>query len=112
MSRRHLVFACEGSRLAGTLDEAGGATGLLIVSGGNEVRAGAWNGQAQFAARIAAAGFPVLRFDRRGCGDSEGPNGEFRASAPDIAAALAAFRANARTSPASSPWATATRPRR
>lgn len=92
MSRRHVVFACDGSALAGTIDEGAATTGLLIVSGGNEVRAGAWNGQALLAARIAAAGFPVLRFDRRGVGDSEGPNGDFRSSAPDIAAALAAFR--------------------
>ena len=92
MSRRHLAFDCEGSRLIGTLDEAQGASGLLIVTGGNELRAGAWNGQAQFAVRIASEGFPTFRFDRRGVGDSEGPNGEFRSSAPDIAAALAAFR--------------------
>ena len=92
MSRRHLTFTCEGSLLAGTLDEGEAATGLLIVSGGNELRAGAWSGQAQLAARIARAGYPVLRFDRRGVGDSDGPNGEFRSSAPDIAAALAAFR--------------------
>lgn len=91
--RRHLAFSCEGSLLAATLDDGPGSTGLLLVSGGNEVRAGAWNGQAQFAARIAAAGFPVFRFDRRGIGDSEGGNGGFRTSVPDIAAALAAFRA-------------------
>ena len=93
MSRRHLTFACEGSQLAGTLDEAGAATGLLIVSGGNELRGGAWAGQAQLAAKVADAGFPVFRFDRRGTGDSEGPSGDFRSSAPDIAAALAAFQA-------------------
>ena len=33
-----------------------------------------------------------MRFDRRGVGDSEGPNREFLSSAPDLAAALAAFR--------------------
>lgn len=92
MSRRHFTFACEGARLVATLDDAPGRTGLLLVSGGNEVRGGAWNGQAQFAARIADAGFPVLRFDRHGVGDSEGSNGEFRSSGPDITAALAAFR--------------------
>ena len=92
MTRRHLAFDCEGSRLVGTLDDAAGTSGLLLVSGGNEVRAGAWNGQALLAARIAAEGFPVFRFDRRGVGDSEGGNGGFRTSAPDIAAALAAFR--------------------
>ncbi len=91
--RRHFTFACDGSTLIASLDEADGSTGLLLVSGGNELRSGAWNGQARFAARIAVAGFPVLRFDRRGVGDSEGGNGGFRSSGPDIAAALAAFRA-------------------
>jgi exosortase A-associated hydrolase 1 len=92
MTRRHLTFACEGSMLVGSLDEGPATSGLLIVSGGNEVRSGPWNGQAQLAAQIAEAGFPVFRFDRRGVGDSDGPNGEFRSSAPDIAAAVAAFR--------------------
>ena len=91
MSRRHLTFTCDGSRLAGTLDEGHASTGLLIVSGGNELRGGAWAGQAQLAASIARAGYPVFRFDRRGVGDSEGPGGDFRSSAPDIAAAFAAF---------------------
>jgi exosortase A-associated hydrolase 1 len=92
---RHVTFACEGSTLVGTIDEAAGGTGLLLVSGGNELRSGAWAGQAQFAARIAAQGHPVFRFDRRGVGDSDGPNGEFRTNGPDISAALAAFRAAA-----------------
>jgi exosortase A-associated hydrolase 1 len=93
MSRRHFVFDCEGAKLVGTLDEAVGAAGLLIVSGGNETRAGAFSGQARLAARIAAAGHPVFRFDRRGVGDSEGVNMGFRHSAEDIPAALIAFRA-------------------
>lgn len=93
MTRRHLEFACEGATLVGSLDEAPGTAGLLLVSGGNELRCGAWSGQALLAARLAAAGHPVFRFDRRGVGDSDGPNGGFRSSGPDIAAALAAFRA-------------------
>lgn len=93
MTRRHVFFDCEGATLVGTVDEAAGTSGLLIVSGGNELRSGAWSGQAQLAARVAREGFPVMRFDRRGVGDSSGPNGEFRSSAPDISAALAAFRA-------------------
>jgi exosortase A-associated hydrolase 1 len=92
VTRRHFTFDCQGSRLAATIDDASGTTGLLLVSGGNEIRAGAWNGQARLAAHVAAEGYPVMRFDRRGVGDSEGPNGEFRASDPDVAAALAAFR--------------------
>jgi exosortase A-associated hydrolase 1 len=93
MTRRHFTIACEGAALAATLDEGGASAGLLLVSGGNELRSGAWGGQALLAARIATEGFPVLRFDRRGVGDSDGPNGGFRSSAPDLAAALAAFRA-------------------
>ena len=97
MTRRHLSFSCEGARLFGTIDlpEASSAatSGLLIVSGGNEIRSGAWSGQAMLAAQIARAGFPVLRFDRRGIGESEGENRGFRHSGLDIAAALAAFRA-------------------
>jgi exosortase A-associated hydrolase 1 len=92
MSRRHFAFDCLGSTLAGTIDEAPGATGLLIVTGGNETRAGAFSSQARLAAEIASAGYPVMRFDRRGVGDSEGVNMGFRHSAEDIAAALAAFR--------------------
>ena len=92
MTRRHLAFTCEDDRLVGTLDEASGNSGLLIVTGGNEIRSGAFSGQAHLAARIAAAGHPVFRFDRRGVGDSEGDNLGFRESAPDVAAAMAAFR--------------------
>lgn len=93
MSRDALEFACAGDTLFGTLDAGAGDTGLLIVSGGNEIRAGAWAGQAQLAARVAAAGHPVFRFDRRGVGDSAGVNHGYRESSADIAAALAAFRA-------------------
>src|SRR3546814_10564344 len=47
---------------------------------------------ARLAQRVAAAGHPVFRFDRRGIGDSEGANGGFESSGPDIVAAIAAFR--------------------
>lgn len=97
MTRRHLTFTCEGATLVGTLDigAASGSSGLLLVSGGNELRSGAWNGQAQLAARLADAGFPVFRYDRRGVGDSEGENPTFRYSRADIAAAAKAFLAAA-----------------
>ncbi len=93
MSRLQLTFNCEGTTLAGTLDTAPSTSGLLIVSGGNEVRSGAFSGQAALAARIARKGFPVFRFDRRGVGDSGGENRGFRKSRKDIEAAVAAFRA-------------------
>lgn len=94
MTRRHITFDCEGSRLVATIDGDAGATcGLLLVTGGNELRSGAFAGQARLAARLAKKGFVIMRLDRRGVGDSEGANGEFRTSGPDIAAAIAAFRA-------------------
>ena len=95
MTRLSHTFGCGSLTLAGTLDTAPGRTGLLIVSGGNEIRSGAFGGQADIAARIARAGFPVFRFDRRGIGDSEGENRGFRHSAKDISSALDAFRAMA-----------------
>jgi exosortase A-associated hydrolase 1 len=93
--RHQLSFDCEGAALAATLDAAPGGAGLLIVSGGNEIRSGAHRGMAMLAQRVAAAGHPVFRFDRRGVGDSEGDNGGFEASRADIMAAIAAFRAAA-----------------
>lgn len=92
MSRLHFEFGCGSLKLAGALDTAPGTTGLLIVSGGNEVRSGAFSGQSKLAAHLSAKGFPVFRFDRRGVGDSEGDNRGFKASAGDISAALDAFR--------------------
>lgn len=92
MNRRHVSFPCDAETLFGTLDHATGAVGLLIVSGGNEIRSGAFAGMAQLAEDLAVNGYPVFRFDRRGVGDSSGENGGFRTSAADIAAALTELR--------------------
>lgn len=91
--RRLIEFPCAGETLMGTLDAAPGTTGLLIVSGGNEIRIGAHRGMAELAATLAADGVPVFRFDRRGIGDSSGTNAGYEGSAPDIAAAAATFAA-------------------
>ena len=90
--RRLIQFACAGETLIGTLDEAASTTGLLIVSGGNEIRIGAHRGMALLAQRVSAAGHPVLRFDRRGIGDSTGENRGFESTADDIAAATNVLR--------------------
>ena len=90
--RQPVPFDSNGSCLVGTLDPApGGRIGLLIVSGGNEVRSGAHRGMAMLAARVATTGFPVFRFDRSGVGDSSGPNRGFLGSAHDIFNATSAF---------------------
>lgn len=90
--RELIAFDCAGETLLGTLDRAGGDTGLLIVSGGNEVRIGAHRGMAWLAERLAERGMSAFRFDRRGIGDSTGENGGYASSGSDIAAAAAAFR--------------------
>ncbi len=93
MTRSFHHIACAGETLAATFDSAPGATALLIVSGGNEIRSGAHAGMAQLASRIAEQGFPVLRYDRRGIGESTGQNGSFLDSAAEIAAAAEFLRA-------------------
>jgi pimeloyl-ACP methyl ester carboxylesterase len=93
--RRPLSFPCGAETLAGTLDPGEGSTGLLIVNGGTQIRIGAHRGMQALAARVAATGYPVFRFDRRGVGDSDGSDPGFRDSSPDITAAVAAFRAEA-----------------
>lgn len=90
--RRVIAFLCGETTLFGTLDEASSATGLLIVSGGNEIRIGSHRGMASLAKAIVAEGFPVLRYDRRGIGDSEGENRGFLSASDDLRAAVAAFR--------------------
>lgn len=91
--RQHFTFDCADETLAATLDSGDASTGLLIVSGGNEIRSGAHAGMAALAAHVAAAGYPVMRYDRRGIGDSTGANEGFESSADDIAAAVQAARA-------------------
>ena len=92
MTRTHFSFSCEGSQLAASCDHADGDVGLLIISGGNELRSGAFAGHARIARDISTAGYPVFRFDRRGVGDSEGANHGFEDSSADVAAAIQAFR--------------------
>ncbi len=92
--RRLIEIPCDGETLVATLDEAPGQTGMLIVSGGNELRCGAHRGMALLAQTLAQRGVPVLRYDRRGIGDSSGINAGFESGAADMAAAAAALRAS------------------
>ncbi|MCA3254401.1 MAG: hydrolase 1, exosortase A system-associated [Alphaproteobacteria bacterium] len=90
---RPLAIPCAGATLAATLHPADGATGVLIVTGGVQTRWGAHRGLLDLAAGLAEAGHPVLRFDRRGVGDSSGDDPGYRDSLPDMLAARDALRA-------------------
>ena len=86
------TFRCGDDLLGGTYDHGDRTTGMLMVTGGTELRSGAHYGMARLAAAVAERGFPVFRFDRRGVGDSEGVDPGFADSGPDIAAAVAAVK--------------------
>lgn len=89
-----VVFECEGSRLLGMVHQPTHPRerGLLIVvAGGPQYRGGLARVQVRLARRLAANGVPVMRFDYRGLGDSEGQFRGFRQVEADIAAALRVF---------------------
>ncbi len=74
-----------------SLPAAPGPRGILIVTGGPQYRVGSHRQFVLLARALAAQGWPVLRFDLRGMGDSEGSARDYRAAGPDIAGALAQF---------------------
>lgn len=89
------TFACGGGELLGILHrpEAAAKRGVLVVVGGPQYRIGSHRQFLLLARALAGAGFPVLRFDHRGIGDSDGPYLGFEALDDDIAAAVDAFQA-------------------
>ncbi|MDZ4397918.1 hydrolase 1, exosortase A system-associated [Hydrogenophaga sp.] len=67
-------------------------TGVVIVVGGAQYRAGSHRQFTQLARFLAEGGFPVLRFDLPGMGDSPGELPSFEDTAPHIAAAIDGFQ--------------------
>lgn len=89
-----VVFDCEGSQLIGIihLPETIRSRGLLsVVAGGPQYRGGVCRLQVQMARTLSAMGVPVMRFDYRGLGDSEGRFQGFQQVEADIGAAVQAF---------------------
>ena len=94
-----ITFNCEGDTLVGvvTLPSAARDTGVLIIVGGPQYRAGSHRQFVQLACCVAAAGFPVLRFDSRGMGDSSGALRSFEYISADIGCAINALLTEAPT---------------
>ena len=91
---RPLLIECAGERLMGILHpaaEAGRDIGMLLVVGGPQYRVGSHRQFVLLARDLAAAGIPVLRFDYRGMGDSEGAGRDFEAIDTDIRSAVDAM---------------------
>lgn len=68
------------------------STGVVIVVGGAQCRVGSHRQFVQLARFLAKAGFPVLRFDLPGMGDSPGDMPSFEHTAPHIATAINGFQ--------------------
>jgi exosortase A-associated hydrolase 1 len=88
---RALVFECREERLLGVLHDPAAQTrglGVLILVGGPQYRVGSHRQFVLMARALAAAGYPVLRFDHRGIGDSDGTPRSFEELDDDIRAAL------------------------
>ena len=87
-----VVFECEAARLTGIIDLPSGDTaparrGVVIVVGGPQYRVGSHRQFVLLARELADNGFPTLRFDQRGVGDSEGTT-DFENLDADIRAAV------------------------
>ena len=87
-AERPIVFPCSGAKLVGICSPAPADLGVVVVVGGPQYRGGSHRQFVLLARHLAAAGFPVLRFDVRGMGDSEGEQRGFESITPDIAAAV------------------------
>lgn len=89
-----VIFDCAEERLIGVVSVPNQPTdtGVLVLVGGRQYRAGSHRQFVRLARRLASAGFCCMRFDFRGMGDSTGEPRGFDAMDADIAAALAAFK--------------------
>lgn len=91
--QRALHFACQGSALVGVIDvpERPIQRGVLVVSGAPQYRVGSHRQYTLLARLLAPRGIPVMRFDYRGMGDSEGEPRGFDAIGDDLQAAIREF---------------------
>ena len=90
-----LVFDCDGEALVGILHhpstpapDAAQATGVVVIVGGPQYRAGSHRQFVHLARALAEAGHAVLRFDVQGMGDSTGELHNFEQVTPEIGAAI------------------------
>ncbi len=90
---RALRFSHHDSWLYGilSLPEQAAARGVLLVVGGPQYRVGSHRQFTLLARYLAAQGIPVMRFDFRGMGDSEGEMRTFEAVEEDIHYAVEQF---------------------
>lgn len=91
--QRALRFCCAGSCLVGIIDvpERPIERGLLVITDAAQYRVGGHRQFALLSRTLAGRGIPVMRFDHRGCGDSEGEPRRCDTLDDDIRAAMSEF---------------------
>jgi exosortase A-associated hydrolase 1 len=91
--QRALRFLSQGSHLVGVIDvpERPFARGMLVLTPDSGYRVGRHRQFTLLARVVAKRGSPVMRFDLRGCGDSEGEPQAVHLLDHDIDAAVAEF---------------------
>lgn len=85
------MFPCVGEQLIGVISEPAGVgctRAVVIIVGGPQYRAGSHRQFVQLSRALASQGFPCLRFDVRGMGDSTGGMRDFEHIQDDIRAAV------------------------
>lgn len=93
-TEKAIVFSCAGEDLLGivALPDLPNETGILFVVGGPQYRAGSHRQFLLLSRAMAAVGYPVMRFDHSGMGDSSGALKGFETLTDDISAAISAFK--------------------
>lgn len=88
-----LSFLCGDSTLYGVLHPSSASVerGVLVVVGGPQTRIGSHRQFVLLARKLAANNVPVLRFDYRGMGDSEGESRTYEDINADIKCAVDQF---------------------
>jgi exosortase A-associated hydrolase 1 len=96
LEQRAVHFNCNGSRLVGVIDvpERPLERGLLLLADSAQYRVGSHRQFTLLSRALAVHGIPVMRFDRRGMGDSDGEPRAFDAIGDDIRSALKEFFAH------------------
>jgi exosortase A-associated hydrolase 1 len=93
MKQRAISIACSQDSMIGILAVPAQplSRGVLVITGGPQYRVGSHRQFVLLARHLAQQGIPVMRFDQRGMGDSEGSPRNFEDIEQDIGCALAAF---------------------
>lgn len=93
-SEQAITFDCGPDQLAGILakPQTAASTAVIVIVGGPQYRVGSHRQFVLLSRALAAAGYPVLRFDYRGMGDSTGAQRDFTTVTADIAAAIVAMQ--------------------